>query len=81
MNISVEISYYPLTGEFDKPINEFIDLLKNRENISVDIGTMSTLISGDYDEVMALLNHSLKELMTKYPSVFNLKIANACEIG
>ncbi len=80
MHITVEISYYPLTEKFDAPINKLLELLNTESNISIEIGAMSTLISGEYDIVMGLLNSSIKQLMKEYPSVFNLKIANACEI-
>ena len=80
MHITVELSYYPLTDAYDKPVLELLELIKNQADISVEVGTMSTLLSGEYDQVMALLNSSMKQLMQKYPSVFNLKIANACEV-
>ncbi len=80
MHITVEISYYPLTDNYDQPVLEFLKLIENQKEISITPGTMSTLISGDYDPVMDLLNSSMKELMKKYPSVFTLKIANACEV-
>lgn len=56
------------------------ELLKAQSDAAVEIGTMSTLLSGEYGIVMELLNNSMKQLMQKYPSVFSLKIANACEL-
>jgi uncharacterized protein YqgV (UPF0045/DUF77 family) len=80
MHITVEISYYPLVAHYDQPILELLDLLENHPEVSVETGTMSTLLSGEYEIVMELLNRSMKQLMQKYPSVFNLKVANACEL-
>ena len=80
MHITVEISYYPLTQNFDQAINGLLELLKAQSDAAVEIGTMSTLLSGEYGIVMELLNNSMKQLMQKYPSVFSLKIANACEL-
>ena len=40
---------------------------------------MNTVISGEYDEVMFLLVQTIKPFVAKYPSVFTLKIANACK--
>lgn len=80
MNISIEISYYPLVSDFNQPVEELLAILKSNTAISVDIGSMSTLIGGEYDQVMELITTSMKQLMEKYPSVFNLKIANACKI-
>ena len=79
MIITVEISYYPLTAEFGTPIDEFL-LQLQQEGVMVEIGTMSTLITGEYVLVMDLLNKSMSALMEKYPSVFTLKISNTCTI-
>ena len=80
MHITVEISYYPLLTNYEQAIFELLDLLKDQSDISVQTATMSTLISGEYDAVMSLLVNGMKQLMMKYPSVFNLKVANACEV-
>lgn len=80
MHITVEISYYPLTDQYDQPVLELLELLKDQADIAIETGTMSTLIAGEYSVVMDLLNNCMKQLMQRYPSVFNLKIANACEI-
>ncbi|HDR88346.1 MAG TPA: hypothetical protein ENN63_01785 [Bacteroidetes bacterium] len=81
MNISLEISYYPLTNKYSSPIREFIDGLGSDHRISVQLGPMSTLISGDYDTVMQVLISRLRPLMEKYPSVFTMKLSNACKIS
>lgn len=80
MKISVEISYYPLIKEFEKPIEEFIAHIKKGNGITLEIGAMSTVISGEYGTVMALLTDSMKSHMMQYPSVFTLKVANACKV-
>lgn len=80
MYITIEISYYPLVADYNQPVEELLAILKNQADISVEIGSMSTQIGGKYDQVMELITTSMKELMEKYPSVFNLKIANACKI-
>ena len=80
MYITVEISYYPLVDQYDQPVLELLDLLKRQPETSIEVGTMSTQLSGEYEPVMNLLNNTMKQLMDKYPSVFNLKIANACEV-
>jgi len=80
MHITVEISYYPLVADYGQPVLELLSLLENRAGVSVEAGVMSTLLSGEYEIVMGLLNRSMKQLMQKYPSVFSLKVANACEL-
>jgi len=80
MHITVEISYYPLTDRYEEPVMELLALLENQPEIEVEAGTMSTLLRGDYEQLMSLLQSSMKTLMQEYPSVFNLKISNSCEL-
>ena len=80
MYITVEISYYPLIEQYSGAVQQLLDLLSVSSQISVETGAMSTLISGEYETVMEILQNSLKPLMEKYPSVFVLKIANACKV-
>jgi len=79
MIITIEISYYPLSADFNNPISSFLEKLKS-DNIKVEVGLMSTVLVGEYDEVMKILTVAMKELMDKYPSVFNMKISNSCLI-
>ncbi len=79
MEITVEISYYPLKEAYNKPVNEFIDVIAKNKKVIIETGTMSTIISGGYGNVMLLLVETIKPFMEKYPSVFNLKITNACK--
>lgn len=79
MYISVEISYYPLTDAYNKPVNKFIEKLHSLNELDVHSGAMSTIISGPYEQVMELLVTSIQKLMEQYPSVFTLKISNTCQ--
>lgn len=79
MVITVEISYYPLASDYDQPVIEFIEKIRKTDAIEVQTGTMSTLLSGEYDRIMQILTKTIKPLMEKYPSVFILKMANACQ--
>ncbi|RUA24859.1 MAG: hypothetical protein DSY76_07340 [Bacteroidetes bacterium] len=79
MIITIEISYYPLNGDITEPINRFVEKLKV-EGIKVETGIMSSVITGEFDTVMKSLSKSMKEVMDKYPSVFNIKISNSCLI-
>ena len=79
MEITVEISYYVLQEDYNSPVLEFLDEIVENRKVVVETGVMSTVISGEYDEVMLLLVHTIKPFMQKYPSVFSLKVANACK--
>lgn len=78
MEITVEISYYPLDKEFEPPVLDFIKSLQESSKVRVEPGHMSTLIAGDYIDVMKLLTESIRPFMEKMPSVFALRITNAC---
>ena len=79
MKISIEISYYPLKDDYSNPVKEFIHAIADNSRVMTDPGVMSTIISGDYEDVMLLLVKTIKPIMEKYPSVFTLKITNACK--
>jgi uncharacterized protein YqgV (UPF0045/DUF77 family) len=55
MHVAVELSLYPLTGEFIPPIQDFIDRLNTHAGIRVQTNSMSTQVSGDYATVMQAL--------------------------
>jgi len=67
MEISVDISLYPLQEDYAKPIYAFIKGLEKNPNISVKKNQLSTQIYGDYDEVMALLNTEMKTVFEVLP--------------
>lgn len=79
MKITVEIGYYPLMKDYEKPVERFIEKLAGNKKITLESGTMSSLLTGNYDDVMELLNRQLKPFLEKYPSVFTLKISSACK--
>jgi len=79
MIISAEISYYPLSDDYTTPIDHFIQAL-SKSNIKVETGKMSTTLTGDYNEIMELVTESMDALMQKYPSIFNIRISNACPV-
>ncbi len=77
MNISVDISYYPLKEEFIPPIKEFIDRLHKYDNIVVKTNGISTQVFGVYFEVMEILTKEIYSSFELPHSVFVLKIINA----
>lgn len=59
MHVAVELSLYPLTGEFIPPIQDFIDRLNARPGLRVATNSMSTQVSGDYEVVMGALREEM----------------------
>ncbi len=55
MRAAVEISMYPLTGDYRPPIQDFIDRLNAHPGLVVHTNTLSTQIWGALDEIMSVL--------------------------
>lgn len=77
MNISVEISYYPLDQEFVPPIREFIHRLHTYTGLIIKTNGMSTQVFGEYSNVMGALKNEIEKSFENPHSVFVMKIVNA----
>ena len=77
MNISIDISYYPLRPEFVTPILDFINRLNQYENIEAVTNGMSTQVFGEYFDVMSAITAEIHKSFEIPHSVFVLKIINA----
>ncbi len=60
MELSVEISKYPLADDYIPAIKSFIDRLNDINGLSVVGNTMSTQVFGDYDLVMDTLKKEIR---------------------
>ena len=77
MRIAVDISLYPLTEDFIPPIDDIIERLNSHESLEVITNSMSTQVSGEYEEVMAAINREIKTTFESLPkAVFAIKILN-----
>jgi uncharacterized protein YqgV (UPF0045/DUF77 family) len=77
MKITVEISLYPLKEAFGSPIIDFISELKRKESLIIKTNSLSTQITGDYDEVMNHLKDVLKKTFDQgYKATAIMKIFN-----
>jgi uncharacterized protein YqgV (UPF0045/DUF77 family) len=59
MRAAVEISMYPLTGEYIPPIQSFIDRLNTHPGLTVLTNALSTQIWGPLDRIMAVLTEEI----------------------
>ena len=74
MEISVDISMYPLQKEFETPILAFIEMLEIEKRVEVVRNELSTQIHGDYKVIMSLLEKEMFSVFTEIPdSIFVLK--------
>lgn len=75
MEISVDISMYPLQREFEAPILAFIAELEKEQSVEVVRNELSTQVHGDYKVIMALLEKEMFSVFTDIPdSIFVLKL-------
>jgi uncharacterized protein YqgV (UPF0045/DUF77 family) len=75
MQISVDISLYPLKEGYEQPILDFIAALEKEPNVDIVRNELSTQIHGDYAIIMKLLHEEIYAVFEELPdSVFVLKI-------
>ena len=77
MNVSVDISYYPLKDEFIPPIKNFIERLSNYRELVVDTNGMSTQVFGEFRFTMGAITKEIEKSFEIPHSVFILKVINA----
>jgi len=67
MNVSVEISMYPLQEDYKMQIKDFLDKINSEaQEVEIRSSNMSTRLFGEYDAVSSLLNQSMKYSMQKF---------------
>ena len=79
MKTTVEISLYKLQEEDSKGsykliVKEFLKSIQNK-NLEIETNGLSSLIYGDYSDIIELLNNEVRDFLDKYRSVFVLKIS------
>lgn len=77
MQISIDISYYPLTEQYLEPIKAFIGRLHTYSEIHVKSNGMSTQVFGEFADVMRAVTTEIEQAMELPHSIFVLKMANA----
>ena len=67
MEISVDISLYPLQEDYETPIFAFIKGLEKNPKITVKKNQLSTQVYGDYHDVMSLLQNEMYDVFKAIP--------------
>ncbi|MGQ8367428.1 YkoF family thiamine/hydroxymethylpyrimidine-binding protein [Glaciecola sp. 1036] len=60
MKLAVEITLYPLDEKYVSFIKDFIDRLNQNENLLVKTTATCTLVVGEYDYLMQVLQNEFK---------------------
>jgi len=75
MRAAVEISMYPLTGDYRPPIQAFIDRLNAHSGIVVRTNALATQIWGPLSQVMNILTEEMARAAADAPQlVFVMKV-------
>ncbi len=75
MRAAVEISMYPLTGDYRPVIQDFIDRLNTYPQLLVQTNALSTQIWGDLDHVMTVLSTEMGRSAAGAPQlIFVMKV-------
>ncbi len=74
MRAAVEISMYPLAGDYRPLIQAFIDRLNTHPELEVLTNSLSTQIWGPLDRVMAILALEIERSAAGPQPVFVLKV-------
>lgn len=78
MELSVEISKYPLSEDYIPAIKDFIERLQAIDGLSVVGNTMSTQVFGDYDKVMDALKEEMRRSYQEFgKAIFVCKFIGA----
>ena len=77
MQVSIEISLYPLKNEFIPPIDDFIKKLEKYDDVEIRKNAMSTQLFGKFNHLIKIIKNEVEQnFMRELNSVFNLKIVN-----
>ena len=75
MRVAVEISMYPLTGDYRPPIQAFLDRLNSHPGLTVRTNSLATQIWGPLDQVMGILTQEMTRSAAEPPQlVFVMKV-------
>lgn len=77
MEVSVEISYYPLNEEYKPHILDFLKRIHAYNELTAETSGMSTQVFGEYKYVMTALTKEIEKSFSLPHSVFVMKIVNA----
>ncbi len=75
MQLTVEISLYPLTENFEQVVIDYIGEIKKTPGIKVEVNGLSTQVFGEYELVMKTLASVNKSAFEKNKCVVLMKMA------
>ena len=81
MHVSIDLSLYPLTPDYEAPIVAFIKRLHGHDGIEVATNHLATQLRGEYDTVMEVLKEAMRPtLASDTPCSFVIKLLNVAVV-
>jgi uncharacterized protein YqgV (UPF0045/DUF77 family) len=74
MRAAVEISMYPLAGDYRPVIQAFIDRLNSYPELRVETNSLSTQLWGSLERIMAILAEEMGRAAAGPQPVFVIKV-------
>ncbi|MDN4500802.1 hypothetical protein QX776_00145 [Alteromonadaceae bacterium BrNp21-10] len=82
MQVVAEISLYPLNEKYIAPIQAFIDRLNTYPQLSVNTGSTSTVVAGEYLPTMQILAEEMQRSHQEIgQAIFVCKFLNGDKMG
>jgi len=80
VNISAQISLYPLRQEKLGPAIEAVRAALEGEGLAPEVGPMSTVVTGEADQIFAALQRGFEEAAAGGPVALVVTLSNACPV-
>jgi len=79
MKATLEISMYPLLQtdkkeEYKRIVKRFLRDISKKKGLVIESNGLSSIVYGDYKDIILLLQEEVKDYLKKYRSVFVFKI-------
>ena len=79
MKVSAQLCIYPLeTNEVNDAVMDAVSVLDDFD-VSVTVGSMSTVIFGEISEVMSAISKLFEVTAKNHKTVLNVTLSNSCE--
>lgn len=78
MDVSAQVSLYPLRQEKLSPAIEELRVALELRGIEAQVGPMSTLVSGEVETVFRALKEGFEQVAARGPVAMVITVSNAC---
>jgi len=74
MHISVELSLYPLDGNYEQIVWDFIAMIKQNAHLEVITNGMSTQVFGEMQELMPTITQAMQKIYETQQAILVMKM-------